>query len=236
MAHINAPRFEYSLRHIEIFGSLSPKALQQLEQSCSWRYREPGEPIIGYLESSDEVFFVISGEARVTIYSHSGKAVSFSELKRGDVFGEYPAIIGGPRSASVEARTRCLIAAMSCVAFRKLLHDEPTVSQALLAKFVTKIRSLTARVYEFSTLAVNNRIQAELLRLVNSAPKLGKSGRIEPLPTHAEIASRVSTHREAVSREINRLANIGIIERQGATLIVKDIDRLAQMVHDATGE
>jgi predicted transcriptional regulator len=57
-----------------------------------------------------------------------------------------------------------------------------------------------------------------------------------PAPTHVEIASRVSTHREAVTRELNRLSRIGIIERRGGTLMVKDVTRLAEMVHDATGE
>jgi predicted transcriptional regulator len=60
--------------------------------------------------------------------------------------------------------------------------------------------------------------------------------RIVPAPTHAEIANRVGTHREAVTRELNRLLQIGIIERRRDSLLVKDVDRLAQMVHDATGE
>ena len=67
-------------------------------------------------------------------------------------------------------------------------------------------------------------------------PREGACARIVPAPTHVEIASRVSTHREAVTREFNRLSRIGIIERRGGTLLVKDVDRLAEMVHDATGE
>ena len=38
----------------------------------------------------------------------------------------------------------------------------------------------------------------------------GKSARIAPAPTHTEIASRVSTHREAVTREFARLSRIGL--------------------------
>ncbi|MGI9402896.1 MAG: helix-turn-helix domain-containing protein [Hyphomicrobium sp.] len=98
------------------------------------------------------------------------------------------------------------------------------------------IRTLTTRVYEFSTLAVNNRIQAEVLRLAHLVPREGKSARIVPAPTHAEIANRISTHREAVTRELNRLSRVGIIEKRGGELLVKDIDRLTTMVHEATGE
>jgi hypothetical protein len=39
-----------------------------------------------------------------------------------------------------------------------------------------------------------------------------------------------------VTRELNRGARLGIIERHGYTLLVKDVGRLALLVHDATGE
>jgi len=60
--------------------------------------------------------------------------------------------------------------------------------------------------------------------------------RVAPAPTHTEIASRVSTHREAVTRELTRLSRTGLIERQRNGLLVKDVERLAEMVHAATGE
>jgi CRP-like cAMP-binding protein len=106
----------------------------------------------------------------------------------------------------------------------------------MLPQLVMKIRALTTRVYEFSTLAVSNRIQAELLRLASLALRDGERVRIAPAPTHTEIASRVSTHREAVTRELARLARLGVIERERNALVVTDVERLAGMVHDATGE
>jgi CRP/FNR family transcriptional regulator, cyclic AMP receptor protein len=226
----------YTLSGIAIFAGLSPKALEANHRRCSWRRYEAGDPIVDYLDSSDDVFFVTAGEASVTIYSVAGQAVSFRTLGPGEIFGEYAAIDGEPRSASVEARTNCLIASMPGKDFRELLETEPVVARAVMKGLVRNVRSLTTRVYEFSTLAVNNRIQAELLRLASLAPREGNHARLEPAPTHAEIASRVSTHREAVTRELNRLARIGIIERQHGTLIILDLDRLTTMLHEMTGE
>lgn len=225
-----------SLKGIAVFAELSPASIEKIEWRCAWKRYAPGEPILSYLDDSDDVFFIALGEVRVTIYSTAGKAVSFRELGSGEIFGEFPAIDGGPRSASVEARTNCLIASMAGSSFRELLNSEPGLAQALLPRLTKMIRALTTRVYEFSTLAVNNRIQAELLRLASLGPKDGKAARIVPAPTHVEIASRVSTHREAVTRELNRLSRIGIIERRGGTLRVTDVGRLAEMVHDASGE
>jgi CRP-like cAMP-binding protein len=91
-------------------AGLSANALARIQRRCSWRrYERRGEPIVNYLDPSDEVFFITAGEAHVTIYSHAGKVVSFSELGAGELFGEYAAIDHGPRSASVEARTSALL-------------------------------------------------------------------------------------------------------------------------------
>jgi len=227
---------EHSLANVKLLADLPQDVLAQLGRRCTWRQFEPGAPIIDYQDVSDDVFFVVEGFVRVTIYSLAGKAVSFNELGPGEVFGEYPAIDGGERSASVEAHTSCRLASMSSSAFLNLLQSEPVVAMALVRQLVATVRRLTTRVYEFSTLAVNNRIQAELLRLASLSSREGNVAQITPSPTHFEIASRISTHREAVTRELNRLAKIGILERHGTTLTVKNVDRLADMVHEASGE
>lgn len=236
MARSTVTKTDPSLAGIAILARLSPHALEALQRRCAFRRYEPGKSIVDYLDRTDEVFFIILGEVRVTIYSLAGKVVSFRELGPGEVFGEYPAIDRGPRSASVEARTPCLVATLPGSAFRELIESEPVVALAMLPQLVTKIRALTARVYEFSTLAVSNRIQAELLRLASLGAKEGQGARIAPVPTHTEIAARVSTHREAVTRELTQLVRIGLIEREKNALVVTDLERLAEMVHAATGE
>ena len=87
-------------------GAAVAARARERKRRCAFRRYEPGESIVDYLDRTDEVFFIILGEVRVTIYSLAGKVVSFRELGPGEVFGEYPAIDRGPRSASVEARTQ----------------------------------------------------------------------------------------------------------------------------------
>jgi CRP/FNR family cyclic AMP-dependent transcriptional regulator len=227
---------EHTLAGVAIFAKLPSASLNAIRRTCSWGRYHPDATIVDYLDASDNVFFVTQGEVCVTIYSVSGKAVSFRNLGPGTIFGEFAAIDGNPRCASVVAKTDCVIASMPAAAFRKLLLTEPAVGQALIKELVSNIRTLTNRVYEFSTLAVNNRIQAELLRLAGLGLREGKGARLEPPPTHAEIASRVSTHREAVTRELNRLSRIGLIERRPGVLYIKDVDRLADMLHEMSGE
>ena len=227
---------QYTLESIALFRGVPSATLDKIKQRCRCSRYVSRETIIDHLDESDDVCFLLSGNARVTIRSVDGKAVSFRELSPGATFGEYAAIDGRPRSASVEARTSCLVASLTASTFREIVLSEPAVAESLLKHFVTEIRELTTRVYEFSTLAVRYRIQAELLRLARLSPRHGKTANIAPAPTHAEIASRTSTHREAVTRELNRLAKIGILEQRNRELWITDIDRLAALVHDAIGE
>jgi len=238
MAQPQTTPVERSLKKIALFKDVPADTLERVQRLCSWRRFEPGDPIIDYLDASDDVFFIAEGAAHVTLYSVDGKVVSFRDLGPGAVFGEYAAIDSSPRSASVVAMTGgCLVASMTRRRFRELLQTDLKVTEALLKHLVNELRELTSRVYEFSTLPVNDRIRAEVLRLARRVAPKGNVVRIVPAPTHAHIASCVSTHREAVTRELNRLSKEGIIEQQKqACLIVRDIDRLASMIHEATGE
>jgi len=69
-----------------------------------------------------------------------------------------------------------------------------------------------------------------LLRLARDQELDADKAVITPVPTHADIASRVSTHREAVTRELTALARDGLIERGDGVLVIADVPRLAQLV------
>ena len=225
---------------VSLFSALPSEDLEEIAKRCSWRSYSGGEEILAYLDASHDVYFIVSGSAKVLIYSTQGKAVGFRDLAPGDVFGELAAIDGGTRSAGIEAAPKCGVAIMSSSDFRDLLLQYPAVSQALNLHLTQQIRSLTQRIYEFSTLAVNNRIQAELLRLARESTNDGPVGstapHITPAPTHAAVAARVSTHREAVTRQISSLTKNGILERKGKSLVIRDIEQLEVMVREATGE
>jgi CRP-like cAMP-binding protein len=236
MTHSPASAFAQSFAKIDLFRDIGSDAAKLVLLRCKWRNYEPGEIIVDYLDRTDDVFFLTDGEARANLYSADGRAVTFSDLQAGEQFGEIAAIDGGPRSASIEARTRCSIASMSRSSFLETLEDEPAIALKLLKTFASRIRTLTTRVYEFSALDVANRTRAELLRLARLAPRTGKAATISPIPTHADIASRISTHREAVTRELNALSKLGLVERRGNVLVVNDVERLALLVSKATGE
>ena len=95
---------------------------------------------------------------------------------------------------------------------------------------------MSERVLEFSTLAVQNRIHAELLRLAAEAHQQQGQALLSPAPSLSDIADRISTHREAVSRELSRLSSMGLLRREGGDLRITDVARLERLVGEAKGE
>jgi CRP/FNR family transcriptional regulator, cyclic AMP receptor protein len=225
------------LKRVPVLAELPEAVIERISQACSWREVAPGSQILGYLEPSSDVCFLVAGKVRVIVYSFEGKAVVFGDLAAGAMFGEIAAVDGKPRSATVEALEACTVARLSSDQLESLLIEEPRLALAMLRHFAGDVRRLSDRVLEFSTLAVQNRIHAELLRLARAAAGAdAHEALLSPAPSLSDIAGRISTHREAVSREISRLANSSLLRREGRDLRVADVRRLAALVAEAKGD
>ena len=225
-----------TLKSVRIFESLPEEELEALARRFQWKRFNAGRQIISHLENSTDLFLVLEGAVRVTVYSHDGKEVTFRDIEAGEYFGELSAIDGSPRSATVTALKSSLLACVSADTFWEILRQYPEVSALVMKSLAASVRALTERVFEFSALAVRNRVHAELLRLAQQHKLDDKRATITPAPTHAELASRISTHREAVTRELNHLSRKGILKRKAGALEIYDVEALACLVQDLTGD
>src|SRR5665648_315633 len=95
------------LRRIPLLASVSKETLKRIERQAKQLSFKKGQEIVARTEDVSDVFMMISGLARVTVISASGKAVNFRRVDPGDIFGEFSAIDGQKRSASVEATEPC---------------------------------------------------------------------------------------------------------------------------------
>jgi CRP/FNR family transcriptional regulator, cyclic AMP receptor protein len=217
------------LRRISFFRELSDEVFAELSQQCHRKKYGAGERIIGHLDQSFDVLFLLTGNARVNLYSSAGHRVSFREIEQGAIFGELSALDGQARSASVEAVNSCSVTIMPRNLFTQALREHPEFMNAVMVHLTQQVRKLTGRVFEFSTLAVRNRIHAELVRLAEPIADSNQANLWIP-PTHEEIASRISTHREAVSRELSRLDEMGLVVKRGRALFITDLRELRRLV------
>ncbi|WP_161957404.1 Crp/Fnr family transcriptional regulator [Aestuariivirga litoralis] len=219
------------LHRFPLFGELDAHCLAALSAACSVREYGAGELVLGHNDTSYDVFFLVSGRLQVNLYSADGQRVGFHEMSGGGMFGEISAVDGLPRSVSVEAAVRCRVALLPRQRFIDLIRDHPGFAMAVTRQLASHVRRLTTRVFEFSTMAVRQRLRAELLRLARS--EAGDSAVIDPVPTHAELASRISTHREAVSREMAWLDSHGLVVKKGRSLAIPSVTRIRSLIEES---
>jgi len=225
-----------TLAGIGIFRELAGDVVASLSRRCRWRRYRAGQTILQYQDTGRDVFFILEGRICPIYYSASGREVRFSETSAGDLFGEFAAIDGEPRAADVVAVTDSLIASMSAELFWEILRCHNCVCAAMLRRLTGIARTTQRRVVEFSTLPVRSRLHAELIRMARTTAPDGSRAVISPAPKHAEIASRISTHREAVTRELNELTRAKLIARRGSDLIIHDTALLESMVEASMDE
>jgi CRP-like cAMP-binding protein len=220
------------LQKIKLLESLPDAALESLARQCRWRRYRPDERIISREAPDNDVYLIISGRVRVTAFSAGGRQVSFGDMVAGHWFGDFAAIDGRSRSADVVALEETVLASLSPAIFQRLLHEHPAAGDRMMRRLVQCVRELTDRIYDLTTLGVQNRVHAEILRLAKQAGVNGNQARIDPAPKHTDLAANISTYREQVTREISGMVKQGLLERSGDALIVPDIARLERIVAD----
>ena len=226
-----------TLDGIQLLKGLAPAEIRAVEKACAWRDYPADEQIFDRQTESRDIYFVVSGRVRIVNFSASGREVSFDDIDAGGYFGELGAIDGEPRSASVVAVEGTTVASLASGPFMDLVVKHPRVAIALMKRLAHIVRASTERIMDLSTLGAHNRVYAELLRLAREASGAeAQRATIKPIPTHSDIASRVSTTRETVARVLGELQHSGLVRRERSALVVSNMERLAEMVEDFRGD
>ena len=189
-----------------------------------------GEMVLSESDTGDDVFFVLDGLARAATFTDLGREVFYSDLPKGEAFGIFAAIDGQPRSANVFAKMPSRIARLSANKFREVLYGNPRVSEAFMRYLVDRIRDLSNRMTEATTLSTEQRLCAQLLRMCEKTSD--ETGHIDKLPTQQELATRIFSQRESVGREMSKLTDQGLIERQGRSLRILSLHGLERKLSD----
>lgn len=189
---------------------------------------QANQEILAYQEQGDDVYFILEGQVRVNMISASGRQITYQLLETGDMFGELAAIDGLPRSASVIAESDVVLAEMPGKQFMELAELHPKLALIIMQRLANLSRWLTSRVFEYHAYNVKGRIYLELIRMngsqVNKSILLQLSDR--------DMASRVGTTRENVTRIYSGLKKSGILQRDSTGIKVLDENALKGLLDE----
>lgn len=210
----------------DILRSLSPSIRERVMSACAPLSFGPGKTVIEENSLDQDLYFLQRGQLLVRALSENGVEVAFRVMEAGDCFGEFAAIDGLPRSASVETITQALLARLPRERFLALMRSEPEFAMAIAEMITRRARAMSAQLYEMATLKLGDRLRLELRRLALGQGFVSGKALIYPAPTHQALAARLATTRESVSRELSRLVHTGLVACGRQRIIITDLARL----------
>ena len=168
-------------------------------------------------DPSDAIYILLAGRVKVYGADEQGREVIYNMHGAGESFGEL-ALDGGPRSASVMTVEPCRLIVVQGADARAFLKEHPDFAWHLIRKFARLLRHSTASVKSLALQDVYGRL-ADLLRaLAEQGPGAGV---IEPKPTQQELAERVGSSREMVSRILTTLVKGGYVDNEPKRLVLR---------------
>lgn len=220
------------LNQLDLFKSLNEREVMRYSSRCFWREYGENELVIDFEDDSKDVRFLITGRARVILRIATGKEIILGDMGPGDFVGEIAAIDNQGRAANVTVMNTSRMCVMPQSVFLDILAEFPEVSLNIMRVLTARIRKLNMRLTEHCFLQAKHRICVEIMR--KSRPRLGHEGQrvISPPPLQREIAERVGTRREVVSRQISALKKLGVVEKTPRALVIKDIPAINKIIDE----
>lgn len=203
------------------FEGFPADVMQQLQDASTLRKYKKNSHIINQGDNSQAAYLLVEGTALAYIDDKEGNEFIFNTFKPGDCFGELGLLDDQPRSAHVVTTSNCDCLVIPKAEFQRCVFTSPDAASATIRMLIARIRAMTDEVSCLAMLDVYGRI-ARLIQ--NSSAEASDGTRETGRMTHQEIANRIGSSREMVSKIIKDLTVGGYISthKQRITL-VKDL-------------
>jgi len=219
-----------SLSQIALFASLSEAEIQALAQRAVERRFAPGEMLFWEGEPCAGIFLIVQGSVKIFKTSAGGREMMLALENAPSTVAELPLFDGGPYPASVRAVEPVVSLFVNKADFQQVCRQYPEVALKILAVVGHRLRHLVGVVESMTFGSVTGR----LARLLLDASKQAGADEFDLPITHQELASRLGTVREVVSRNLARFRAEGLIRIQGHQLRILDRAGLERESEPAT--
>ncbi len=217
-----------------IFGGLNEAERAQVARRARRKHFAAGELLFQEGDPCGGLHIVASGRVRIFKSSPSGREQVLAIEGPGSTVAELPVFDGGNYPASAIALEPTEIVFLPREEFRAFCLERPEVALKVLAAVGARLRKLVELIEELSFTTVRQRLAVQLVRLAKAEGRKGpEGGLIFDLPdSHQEMAHKMGTVRELVSRNLTRLAAEGLLKLDGRHIAVRDLHRLEEVAGD----
>ena len=212
------------IRH---FDGLPPEIQEGLGAVATQRRFEAGQVIYMEGEPAESIFLIENGWVKATRMSRQGREQALMFLHANEIFGDIAVFTGSPYPGTVTALEAVDLWVISAEDILKLTRQYPDLAMAVTRRMEERVLHFVELVEELGLCSVEARVARTLLRNARL-----KDGRLitprQTWTTFDEMAVRLGTVRDVLSRALRTLENEGLLKVERQEIVLLDPDGLAE--------
>ncbi|HLV88806.1 MAG TPA: Crp/Fnr family transcriptional regulator [Candidatus Sulfotelmatobacter sp.] len=220
-----------TLRRLPLFTDLSERELSLFAGNITREHHEEGNVIFCEGDVCNELLIVEEGSVKIFKSAPNGRQQLIGIERRGSSLGEVAVFDGGRYPASAEAGSPVVLLRLPAERFRTICLQNPGLSLKVFTVLGHRLRHLMRLVEDLSFSTVRSRLIAYLVRLAEeNGVEIGSGVQFELRENNEELAARLGTVRELVSRNLGRLHGAGLIEVRRRSVTVPHLKALREEI------
>lgn len=217
-----------ALGRTPLFKELDAELLRALAARAVERSFRKGELLFVAGEEARGLYVIVVGAVRAFRESADGREQVIHVERAGATVAEVPVFDDGVFPSSVAAETDSTLLFIDKRDVRNLCREHPQIALAALKVLATRLRRCAELVETLSLREVGQRLARLLLAEARAGGGRTKAGfELTLALTNQQIAARVGSVREVVSRALARLQQDGLVKLEGRRLSIPDEAALA---------
>ncbi|MEW5938635.1 MAG: Crp/Fnr family transcriptional regulator, partial [Chloroflexota bacterium] len=205
------------LRTFEFLRGLDESALARLAESATWKIFPPDAVVFWEGEVESNLFYLQYGSLKVLKASPDGREQVLRFIGAGEVFNEIGVLARKPNPATAVALEESGLWLIPRHALDKIVTDHPQVALQIIENMADKIIGLVTLAADLSLKTVEARFAKLLL---DSAE--GDAIERRRWTNQTELAARLGTVPDVLSRVIRELTKAGLIEMDKQSIRIMD--------------
>jgi CRP/FNR family transcriptional regulator, cyclic AMP receptor protein len=205
------------------FCGFSPTVLRSVDVASRHSILPAGAILFVEGQTPRGIYILCSGKVTLSTTSKEGKVLILKQAEAGEVLGLSAAVSGMNYEMTGETATPCQLNFVSRTDLMNLLQCESEVgvhaSQWLSRDFQAAYRDIRDLVLARSSAGKLARL---LLSCAPGQKQESDEFRLRSPMTHEEMAQRIGSSRETVTRLLSDLKKKRLIRLEGATLVIRD--------------
>jgi CRP-like cAMP-binding protein len=217
-----------ALGRTALFKELDAGTLRALAARAVERRFRKGELLFVAGEEARGLYVIVEGAVRAFRESADGREQVIHVERAGATVAEVPVFDGGAFPSSVAAETDSTLLFIDKRDVKNLCREHPQIALAALKVLAGRLRRCAELVETLSLREVGQRLARLLLAEARARGEHTTEGFVVTLTlTNQQIAARVGSVREVVSRALARLQQDGLVTLEGRRLSIPDEAALA---------